>query len=74
MTEGEAKTKFCHRTLASVWDDAGASYTVTHGSRCLASDCMAWRWHPNWGESPENPAACTELPPIEGYCGLAGRP
>jgi hypothetical protein len=85
MTEDEAKTKWCPQFQVSIaggpagqmqrdtWRDK-SNRPLEGGGKCLASACMAWRWQPNWGESPENPAACTELPPIKGYCGLAGRP
>ena len=85
MTEDEAKTKWCPMFRVSNAGAGGSQYssmsfeTKTNRNfisnpQCLASGCMAWRWYPNWGDSPENPGACTELPPIEGFCGLAGRP
>lgn len=84
MTEDEAKTKWCphvrHTALpmsngdAAVYDNRSSEVAFHVVGCCIASDCMAWRWHPNWGNSPENPDACIELPPIEGFCGLAGRP
>ena len=72
MTEDEAKTKLCHQTI----DGEGAYIVKIHNTNyaCIGSACMAWRWHPNWGESEKNTAEATELPPIQGYCGLAGRP
>ena len=76
MTEDEAKTKICHQSI-----DGNDSPAPVIGNEmfakkfaCVASSCMAWRWHPNWGESAENTAEVTELPPIQGFCGLAGRP
>jgi hypothetical protein len=47
-------------------------------SRCIASECMAWRWgdvpNPNY---PQH-MATTEPPTVKsdthGFCGLAGRP
>ena len=77
MTEDEAKTKWCPHVRFVDCEDRlydNRPSSMQNGAKCLGAGCMAWRWQPNWGESPENPAACTELPPIEGYCGLAGRP
>ena len=59
MTEDEAKTKSCPKTLES-YEGLG-SFASTIGSPCIASECMAWRWI-----NPDNEAP-------EGFCGLAGR-
>lgn len=83
MTEDEAKTKWCPHAVASHTNPRELTKYDRDGNdipeprfrhNCIGSACMAWRWHPNWGNSPENPDACIELPPIEGFCGLAGRP
>jgi hypothetical protein len=78
MTEEDAKQKWCPFTramAASVGTSAnrllnGAPH---RGSMCIASACMAWRWNVptysgRYGETP------TGQDPIEGHCGLAGRP
>lgn len=74
MTEPEARTKWCPfaRAFSPVMDEhaetvAAASVNRQESGadpwcRCLASDCMAWRWDERHQ---------TEL---NGYCGLAGKP
>lgn len=63
MTEDEARTKWC--PLA---EQAASS------SRCIASECAAWRWQ----QSPEQTQLEKDLGLEEsrsyGYCGLAGKP
>lgn len=66
MTEDEAKTKWCFAAVASHTDprrgfeeDTGTPYPLTFP--CLGSRCMAWRW-------------TLPLMPVDGYCGLAGKP
>ena len=56
MTEAEAKTKWCHRTMLPQPAD---------WSRCVGSDCMAWRWN-----TDRDPAL--ETIEWDGFCGLAG--
>ena len=70
MTEAEAKTKWCPfaRTIISDGaDDCGPHNRFGIGEpddsgwdsvefRCIASACMAWRWHAM----------------AQGHCGLAG--
>lgn len=63
-TEEQAKTKWCPEArLASSGSVTGASAgggnsTLSGRVRCIASECMHWRWN---GEG-------------RGYCGLSGRP
>jgi hypothetical protein len=87
MTEDEAKTKWCPQARCAAENvrghllDAAGFNRMNHdagwtsaGSRCIASDCMAWRWSPRYGTNPENPAEAMTLPPTDGYCGLSGVP
>ena len=73
MTENEAKTKWCPQTQVAASATSGDRSITEHKyisnrtpyehSRCVASECMAWRW-----KLPHRD------PPPEGYCGLAGTP
>ena len=40
-------------------------------ARCIASDCMAWRWDKN---SVKESSDRSSLVPVRGYCGIAGKP
>ena len=62
ITEAEAKTKACCKTMPNKPD--GRLVTAA----CLGSECMAWRWGSTMEEYAKN------LPGRPGYCGLAGRP
>ena len=57
-TEAEARKKWCPFALIK---DGMNRYSDVVGDakelRCIASDCMAWRWE-------------TVLPVEQGYCGL----
>lgn len=75
MTEDEAKTKWCHayresgedannRPVAYEQSPETGRTTAVRGSihvaaRCIASNCMAWRW--SVGRNT-------------GFCGIAGQP
>lgn len=78
-TEDEAKTKWC---------PLAPTYTLP-SSRCIASECMAWRWaqkrNPDWKPEPGYMMSVTPTHPADdeplyvadpehGYCGLAGQP
>jgi hypothetical protein len=72
MTEDEAKTKTCHRSIIPVASaDGSAPWFSTHN--CIGSACMAWRPTDNetFPSPPDKPS-----PPSKpaGYCGLAGKP
>jgi hypothetical protein len=67
MTEQEAKTKWCpmvKRVKSEVIDSRNLPY-------CIASACMMWRWSQKgaWVNG-----TWTNDYPVEGYCGLAGKP
>jgi len=69
MTEDEAKTKWCpHVRQSNGYKEGFSKNRESSGAptdaRCIASECMAWRWI----ISPE------KAPNASGYCGLAGRP
>jgi hypothetical protein len=69
MNEADARKKWCPFSRVALTEGMAANRTATMGSgdyadikdetRCLASDCMAWRWGPDRAG---------------GYCGLAGKP
>ena len=61
MTEDEAKTKWC----------AYREETAMATDRCIASDCMMWKW-----QIPQNVRVSDSDTGAnrEGYCGLAGKP
>jgi hypothetical protein len=67
LTEKQAKRKWCPftRVIHTAGDVPLPANRFSDGqrataTRCIASDCMMWRWT---GSAPER-----------GYCGLAGRP
>ncbi len=65
MTEEEAKGKWCPFK-------AGEGWTVypTAQSRCIASECMAWRWHKESAVGQYQREIAKGEP--EGYCGAFG--
>jgi hypothetical protein len=73
MTEEQAKTKWCPNARHVTEDDVGMPVANRCGepwndggitglpwNKCVASDCMAWRF--------------TRHIPLAGYCGAFGRP
>jgi hypothetical protein len=78
MTEAEAKTKWCpHARLQTSWSSpqggvalAGINRWEKGNAKCIASECMAWRWTGRYDTRTE--PKVTTLP--TGYCGLAGKP
>jgi len=67
LTEEEAKTKVCHKTMAAFNEVNGPGPW-----KCIASDCMAWCVaYDDWSE---NAATKEKTFHLRGYCGLAGKP
>jgi hypothetical protein len=68
MTEEEAKTKWCPMVRTTSNPSGCCSInrlyvsSVTTETRCIASECMAWRWFGRGAARPDR-----------GYCGLAGK-
>lgn len=64
MTEDEAKTKWCPmaRTITPVMQEAQCT-NGTWDFRCIASDCMMWRWKLD--------VRFAEMSKTDGHCGLA---
>ena len=73
LTEAEARKTWCPfarkaeivhfigPSAGSQWQDVPVATSTD--AKCIATDCMAWRWINN------DPADAAR-----GYCGLAGRP
>ena len=82
-TEEEARKCWCPFALGSEtfdWDDfmgVTATNRITYGihskCKCIASECMAWRWVIDDGMINEAGHGRTSAPEY-GYCGLAGKP
>lgn len=76
-TEDEARKKWC--PFARVIDDlsgAASSARLRDGTvKCIASECMAWRWI-DVTEQNDNPTVAdrTVKSSVRGFCGLAGQP
>lgn len=69
MTEEEAKVKWCPfaRQLEGYAEKCSLNRNVDDEPRtfCIASACMAWRWH--WRLEDHHQE-------LHGFCGLAGEP
>lgn len=86
MTEDEAKTKICHRSIDG--DDSPAPVIgndiFAKKFACVASACMAWRWGKTFHRNKESGVLLEESHHFRGdnryelvthgYCGLAGKP
>jgi len=80
MTEDEARTKWCpfarvihfhdndHQGIAPAAGNRGCHGYPKPEARCIASDCMAWRW----GSDVTVGKFKTQRENCHGYCGLAG--
>lgn len=71
VTEQEARTKVCPAMSAQLMHPAGVNQSVTQ--KCLASQCMKWRW--GTYKSPleiKNRKELHGMPDAEpqGYCDL----
>ena len=99
LTESEARNKWCpfyrqqdtdNRPLGHVkgkggeWEPTGKLH---ESCRCIASDCMAWRFHggTHYGKNPPKDGDWEKVEQLErnywrwgrrntGYCGLASKP
>ena len=59
MSETEAKGRYCPVGIGS------------SNVRCVASECMAWRWE-NWSASIKELDNVERWESSRGYCGLGG--
>ena len=76
MTEQEANTKWCpmvrfNNDSCNRWTHGDTQDGNPLYARCIASDCMMWRW--NLIGSFVN-GKYDDNYPVEGYCGLGGKP
>lgn len=66
MSEDEARTRWCpFSRVVKMQGDHPTDAEAYGQTRCIASNCMAWRWEAVGVLSPNN---------ASGYCGLAGKP
>lgn len=63
VTEQQARKKDC----------CVGGFTTSNRGKCVASDCMAWRWHYTNKSNRVGSYAGTENHNV-GYCGRAGEP
>ena len=82
MTEEEAKKKWCAHMFPYMDGQKSSGHNCyaddyetrhTDATKCMASDCMAWRWH---GVKINNryKQETEWVHSDDGYCGLAGKP
>lgn len=80
-TEAEARKCWCpfmRVPFSSIVDGLGIAVAVNNAktaddeglTRCIASECMAWRWTGEFKDDPE----VKFVKDATGYCGLAGKP
>lgn len=76
LSEREAKQRWCpfvrytsvRGSGINRWTDAGDENFNPNATRCLGSECMAWRWVEQPGPQPPNAPERDS----RGWCGLAG--
>ena len=88
MTEDEARQKWCPFARVAMISSSdiecppcnrlaidGVSGLEKNpaGARCIASDCMAWRWHTSPAQAVEINARGNAGAKAHGVCGLAGK-
>jgi len=74
MTEDQARTKWCPMYRLVAAGETQSSYNsiymgegqISMPTKCIASDCMMWRWTVGERSHKINPGY------TEGLCGLAG--
>ncbi len=84
MTEEDAKAKWCPFSRVASNDGTNGNRHILSADglngadKCIASDCMAWRWIEDAEFRSKADAAFrdtgAQLKPDTGYCGLAGKP
>jgi hypothetical protein len=81
MTEDEARTKWCQFAWRIVQDDGlvlgdlDKKLAPLSSTRCIASNCMAWREISRpIGVTDRYEAAFAKHEITGGFCGLAGKP
>ena len=62
MTKQEAKEKWC--PCLQIVTQIGWKQSSPYSKKCIASECMMWRWEREAG-NPNH---------LGGYCGLGGKP
>ena len=50
MTEDQARTTLCHRTLTAVFHGHDHSPRPVRGGLCVASECQAWQYSYRGGD------------------------
>ena len=72
MTEDQAREKWCPMVRYPLWPDECSG--GNEGAKCIASDCMMWRWQLNEkGQVVHNNISLMDKD-RQGYCGLANKP
>lgn len=74
-TEEEAKQKWCPEVRMGNPNGGGFNSDIQTPEaeyyKCIASDCMMWRWVKGRDSFKENDAGYSKL---SGYCGKSGKP